>query len=229
MKLLEDLREALGPEKLISVAVPGCERDLIAFTAVTMPRIIAAVDFINVMTYDLMNRRDTTVKHHSGVAQSLNAIQEYILRGAPAHQLNLGLGYFIKWFMADPSCDPEMPLGCPTQLLEDPETGADLGKTGSFSWHNEVPEDLAESFARAQNEGQYFGDGSYGYLDQQENRWWSFDTPKAIETKVEQIMRTLKLGGVFAWGLGEDAPDFSRFIATLDVVHRLEPVTREEL
>lgn len=231
MLLLRELRSALGPEKLLSIAVPGIERDLIAFTASTVPRIVKEVDFINVMTYDLMNRRDTVVKHHSGVAVSHESVSNYIKRGAPPHMLNLGLGYYVKWFMTE-DCDPEHLLDCPTQLLEDPDTGDDLGKTGGFSWHDETPEDVVASFARAQAEGTYFDDGSFGFWDPAEKRWWTFDTARSIERKLPDIVEPLKLGGVFAWGLGEDAPDFVHLKATLDGIkaaQRRRDATRDEL
>lgn len=200
-----------------------------SFTSTTLPRIVKQVDFINVMTYDLMNRRDTVVKHHSGVEESMESVQRYIDRGALPSQLNLGLGYYVKWFMADSSCSPAEPLGCPTQLLEDPVTGGDLGKTGAFSWHDEVPNDLADSFSRARSSGKYFADGTYGYLDEQEHRWWSFDTPRVIKTKVRDVLSPMDLGGIFAWGLGEDAPKFASFEATMRAVDELERPSRDEL
>ena len=204
-----------------------------AFTKETVPRIVKSVDFINVMTYDMMNRRDTVVRHHSGVADSQTSLGLYHERGAPMHQLNFGLGYYVKWFMVEPGCKQDDPLGCPTQLLEDPETGADMGKTGQFSWHDTVPEDLAESFVRARAaEGNRSADGSFGYLDVVENRWWSYDTPAVIRDKVEVFFsksESKRPGGVFAWGLGEDAPDFSRFKATMEAVDKVEGKSKDEL
>lgn len=194
-----------------------------------MPGIVKVVDFINVMSYDLMNRRDTTVKHHSGVAASRAAVQRYIDRGAPASQLNLGLGYYVKWFLIEDGCDPDRPVGCPTQLLEDPETGADLGKVGGFSWHDETPNDVVDSFARARSQGVYDEDGSYGYWDEKELRWWSFDTPLVIETKMQELVGGMSLGGVFAWGLGEDAPEFVHLKATTEALGKLDCDGRDEL
>ncbi|EHK19309.1 glycoside hydrolase family 18 protein [Trichoderma virens Gv29-8] len=218
--LLGELRSALGPGKLLSIAVPALERDLMAFTNSTIPSITGHVDFISVMTYDMMNRRDSIVKHHSGVAESFEAMKRYIDRGAPPHKLNFGLGYYVKWFMTE-KCDAQHPLGCHTQLLEDATNGADLGKTGAFSWHDEVPPELAESFTRAQAQGHYDDDGSYGYWDAEEKRWWSYDRPATIETKVPRLVGELQLGGVFAWGLGEDAPQFEHLRATVDGVRAL--------
>ncbi|KAG6178638.1 hypothetical protein E4U36_006261 [Claviceps purpurea] len=225
-QLLTDLRKAIGKQKVLSIAVPGLERDLMAFTASTVPRIVKQVDFINIMTYDLLNRRDTVVKHHSGVAASLASIRRYMERGVPAEMINLGLAYYVKWAMTQKDCDPNQPLGCPTQLLEDPDTGADLGKTAAFSWHDDVPDELKASFARATSEGRYFEDGSYGYLDDEEQRWWTFDTERVIELKMNRIVAPLGLGGVFAWGLGEDAPHFAHLSATLDT---LRDLTRDDI
>ncbi|KAL2756053.1 glycoside hydrolase family 18 protein [Sodiomyces alcalophilus JCM 7366] len=212
--LLESLRRALGPSKLISAAVPGLPRDLIAFTASTTPRIAAQLDFLNVMTYDLMNRRDNVTKHHTGVANSLAAIDAYLERGVSPDKLNLGFAFYAKWFRTGPCPDPENTVGCPTLLLEDPVTGADLGRAGGFSWHDPVPEAEAASFARALSEGKYDErEGGYYYWDEEERRWWTFDTPLAILRKFSLIVIEKALGGVFAWGLGEDAPRFEHLRA----------------
>lgn len=218
--LLREVRVVLGDEKLLSIAVPALERDLMAFTDSTIPTMVDQVDFISVMTYDMMNRRDDIVKHHSGVADSWEAMKRYIDRGTPSHKLNFGLGYYAKWFMTE-QCDLQHPLGCRTQLLEDAANGADLGKTAAFSWHDEVPVELADSFHKSRTHGRYYEDGSYGYWDDEEKRWWSYDTPLTIKAKVPRLVGDLQLGGVFAWGLGEDAPQFMHLKATVDGIRAL--------
>lgn len=186
-----------------------------AFTPSTTPRISEQVDFINVMAYELMNRRNTEVIHATGVQGSKAAVQRYMDRGAPARKINLGLPYYLKWYRTEAGCDPAKPLGCSALLMEDPETGADLGRTGGFSWHDETPEELVASFARARRQGIYDGDdGSYGFWDEGESLWWSYDTPRSIRTKMAEVVGGLGLGGVFAWGLGEDAPGFEHLMAT---------------
>lgn len=231
MQLLEELRTNLGTNKLLSIAVPAVERDLMAFTKDTLPRIVKVVDFINVMTYDMMIRRDKVLRHHSGILGSREALQRYIDRGAPASKLNLGLGYYAKWFLSE-DCDADDLLSCKAAVMEDPETGADLGRSGTFSWHDQVPEELAASFAKALKDGEYFEDGSYGYWDADEKRWWSFDTPSVIQRKIPELVQGMELGGVFAWGLGEDAPSFTHFEATVKAMEKLSvPVAdaRDEL
>jgi chitinase len=46
--LLEYIREAIGREKVLSIAVPGKEGDMMAFTEKTVPRICDTIDFLNV-------------------------------------------------------------------------------------------------------------------------------------------------------------------------------------
>ena len=183
---------------------------MLAFTKTTVPAISASLDFFNVMTYDLMNRRDNLTKHHTGIELSLTAINAYEERGVPAEKMNLGFAFYIKWFKTDPHGKCAInPVGCKTSLMEDPITGADLGQAGAFSWHDPVPAEVSASFKRAMAHGTYDSDGGgHYYWDSDENIWWSWDTPDAIAEKFPAVMEEKRLGGAFAWGLGEDADDF---------------------
>lgn len=99
--LLAAIRAALGRHKILSAAVPGKPEDMLAFTAETVPRIMQSVDFLNVMTYDLMNRRDTATKHHTGVQDSLGAVDAYRAAGCDAQRINLGLAFYAKYFRTE--------------------------------------------------------------------------------------------------------------------------------
>ncbi|KAJ4367016.1 hypothetical protein N0V83_007546 [Neocucurbitaria cava] len=229
-KLLAEIRTAIGPSHIISAAVPGLPRDMLAFTHATIPKIMKSVDYLNIMTYDLMNRRDNVTKHHTGLQLSQEAIDAYLERGVPPSKANLGLAFYVKWFKTAPDADCSIkPIGCSTELMEDPVTGADLGKAGAFSWHDEVPAELATPFARAMGHGKYdeVGGGFY-YWDRKEQLFWSWDTPKAIQRKLEVIMGKGELGGAFAWGLGEDAPRFEHLRAANDFVRGTKERRQEE-
>jgi len=196
---------------------------MLAFTNTTIPKIMESVDFLNIMTYDLSNRRDNVTKHHTGVQNSLEAITSYLERGVPPARANLGLAYYIKWYKTaiDVDCHAE-PVGCPTELMEDPNTGADLGKAGAFSWHDQVPDELSVSFHRALKYGTYDkqGGGHY-YWDKYERRFWSWDDPKALAKKIPAILTATNLGGAFAWALGEDALRFDHLRATTAALREL--------
>ncbi|OCK85597.1 carbohydrate-binding module family 18 protein [Lepidopterella palustris CBS 459.81] len=131
--LLAAIRSAIGPDKLLSIAVPGLARDMIAFTATTGPQIWPSVDYINVMSYDLMNRRDNVTKHHTSVQGSLDTINNYLSIGAPASKINLGFAYYAKWFTTTGDCSAS-PLGCATAVLEDPVSGDDTGLSGAYTF-----------------------------------------------------------------------------------------------
>lgn len=222
-QLLSEIRSAIGPNKLISAAVPGLVRDMLAFNSSTIPEILKSVDFFNIMTYDMMNRRDNVTKHHTGVKLSLEAIDAYLNAGVPPEKANLGFAYYVKWFKTDPNggCDVQ-PVGCKTVLMEDPNTGADLGQAGSFSWNDTVPAELSASWNLALEKGVYDEEGGGHYFwDTKENIWWTWDTPAAILKKFPEIVEKKQLGGVFAWGLGEDAAKFEHLKATTDGVKGL--------
>lgn len=229
--LLGELRSALGPLKLITAAVPGIERDMIAFRH-NIKNIEPHLDFLNVMTYDLMNRRDNATKHHSSIAGSRQTIMTYIADGVPPDKINIGLGFYVKWFKADKEdCDKaRSPTGCKTLLLEDPVTGGDLGRAGAFSWHDEVPEDKKTSFQRALTNRQYDNEeGATYYYDSEEALWWTFDDPHSIDNKIKQLNKELNVRGTFAWGLGEDAPDFTRLKSLIGAVKEDVRTERDEL
>ncbi|KAF2680144.1 glycoside hydrolase family 18 protein [Lentithecium fluviatile CBS 122367] len=228
--LLSSIRLALGPTKVISAAVPGLPRDLLAFTPTTIPQILDSVDFLNIMTYDLMNRRDNITKHHTGLQASRQAIEAYAARGVPPGKMNLGLAFYVKWFKTDPDADCSVHLiGCKTALMEDPTTGADLGKAGAFSWHDKVPPELNASFQRALANSVYdsVGGGDY-YFDADDNLFWSWDSPDAIVRKFPAIVEKKGLGGVFAWGLGEDAPKFEHLKAANEGIEEILAIAEHQ-
>ncbi|KIV82324.1 hypothetical protein PV11_04443 [Exophiala sideris] len=220
-KLLAEIRAALGSTKVISAAVPGLPRDMIAFTSNTVPRIDASLDFWNIMTYDLINRRDNVTKHHAGIAATLNSVDAYLERGVPSDKANIGFAFYVKWFRTDSSSDClEKPIGCPTLLLEDPDTGGDLGRAGAFCWADEVPSELTASFAQAMEDGRYDFDGGGQYhYDADEHIFWSWESTESIARKAGTIAGTKGTGGVFAWGLGEDSNDW-RHLKALTAAYR---------
>lgn len=221
-KLLSEIRAALGPEKLISAAVPGLPRDMMAFTNKTIPKISSSLDFFNVMTYDMMNRRDCITKHHTGIELSVQAVNAYIENGVPPGKVSLGLAFYVKWFRTDPGADcSSKPLGCRTVLMEDPETGKDLGQCGAFAWSDEVPIELSVSFERALEGGRYDRKhGGYYFWDAEEHLWWTWDSPEVIDDKFPVIIDQRDLGGVFAWGLGEDGDKWAHLKAMAAGVRR---------
>ncbi|OKL61195.1 hypothetical protein UA08_03153 [Talaromyces atroroseus] len=217
-KLMAEIRHALGPNKLLSAAVPGLRRDMIAFTKKNLRDLDNSIDFLNIMTYDLMNRRDNVTQHHTGVQMALDGLHAYLSNGLTPHKANLGFAFYVKWFKTNMEdtrqCSSQNGIGCKTALLEDPRTGVDLSQSGSFSWHDQVPSDVADSFKRALLRGVYDEKGGGHYFwDEAEKIFWTWDNPDAIHRKFPRMVDEYSIGGVFAWGLGEDAPNFKHLQA----------------
>lgn len=123
------------------------------------------------------------------------------------------------------------PVGCRTLLMEDPETGADLGRSGAFSWDDAVPPAVQASYRRALKQGVYDEvHGGHYYWDSKEDLWWSFDTPQSIaEKKFPLVVMNRRLGGVFAWGIGEDAPLYRHFQTVSHVIELIRSGEWEKL
>lgn len=86
------------------------------------------------MTYDLMDRRNNATTHHTGIANSLEAVNNFIDLGLDPQKMNLGFAYYAKWFTTSPYGDCESnPIGCPTALLENPD-GTDTGNSGTMTF-----------------------------------------------------------------------------------------------
>ncbi|KAI4945119.1 hypothetical protein J4E91_008096 [Alternaria rosae] len=174
LKLLAAIRASIG-KKLLSITVPGKEVvDKLGYTRTTKPQIWPSVDFINVMTYDLMNCRDTVTKHHSSVADAEATIKDYLAMGAPPSKLSLGFAYYAKYFTTQDDCSVS-PLNCPIALAED-AWGKDTLTSGAWTF---------------ETGGQYF-------FDAQNRLFWTWDTPELITRKFDNIVRKYKLGGVMA-------------------------------
>lgn len=78
---------------------------------------------------------------------------------------------------------------------------------------------IIDSWRRADKNGQLDekAGGQY-YFDDEENLFWTWDTPDMIKRKFKDVVDEEKIGGVMAWSLGEDTLDFAHVKAMQDGV-----------
>ncbi|KAI1450657.1 glycoside hydrolase family 18 protein [Annulohypoxylon stygium] len=131
-QLLHAIKAAIEPKQL-SIAVPAKTVDQIAYTPAKSPAIWSAVDMVNVMSYDIMNRRDTATNHHSSVSGSAEAVHRYLELGCPPSKINLGLAYYAKFFETPANVTCTKPIGCPIVRAENPD-GSDAGTSGAVTF-----------------------------------------------------------------------------------------------
>ncbi|KAL1604967.1 hypothetical protein SLS60_004508 [Paraconiothyrium brasiliense] len=132
-KVLAAIRKAIGKNKLLSIAVPGKKIDMIAYTEETGPLIWPSVDYINLMAYDLMNRRDNVTAHHTSVEGATEVVKNYLAIGAPPSKMNLGFAFYAKYFQTASSGSSNA-LGIPIVPAEDPITGKDTLTSGAWTF-----------------------------------------------------------------------------------------------
>ncbi|RKF65161.1 Acidic mammalian chitinase [Golovinomyces cichoracearum] len=135
--LLAEIRKAISDKKLLTIATPGKRNDMIAYTPEQAPSIWKSVDWVNVMTYDLMNRRDTVTKFHTDVKSSRETIDYYIneLHLTP-EKINLGFAMYSKWSYISSNETCTTGLGCKTELMEASD-GSDTGRSGTVTFQAE--------------------------------------------------------------------------------------------
>ncbi|RKF77084.1 Acidic mammalian chitinase [Golovinomyces cichoracearum] len=135
--LLAEIRRAIGPRKLLSIAAPGKVEDMLAYTPSKSPAIWLLVDWVNVMTYDLINRRHNTTTHHTSLRESLKTIDYYINKlYLDPKKINLGFAMYAKYFRVSSDKHCETGLGCLTEPLENSD-GTDTGKSGAITFRKE--------------------------------------------------------------------------------------------
>ncbi|RYO82930.1 hypothetical protein DL766_006991 [Monosporascus sp. MC13-8B] len=205
--LMEELRNELNSTgKGLSIAVPGRPEDVAVYSQYGS-RIWKTVDFVNVMAYDLMNRRNNGTGHHASLTGANDTITEYAGKlGLDPGKINLGFPFYAKFFELEKG-ECSGPFGyehCGRMCLNN---FGDCHGNGIYL-------DMVKSFQGAMDHGKFDeAEGAWWYIDTQHsprNFFWAWDAPDTIEEKVTGIVNKRGLGGVMAWSLGEDSYDWAR-------------------
>lgn len=111
--LVEEIRAAIGPNKLITAALAQTEQKLKDFD---WPRLDASMDLFNFMTYDFNGGWSNIAGHNSPLYDypgqewagfSLNDCTEVLLRlGVPKNKINLGMAFYGRSVICDPAIGP---------------------------------------------------------------------------------------------------------------------------
>ncbi|XP_053674153.1 probable chitinase 10 [Anopheles nili] len=202
---LQALSAAFAPYKLLlTVAVPAAES---ATAVYDIPGISKAVNFINLMEYDMQENFGVT-RHHAALypgpatlddtafKRQLNvesSVKYWLSKGAPAGKLNLGIPFYGHTFkLANPS---QTGVGAPTSGLGNKGPYSDqLG----FLAYNEICPRTWTAKVYDQVQGTM-----YAY---DKTEWVSYDSAQSITGKCNLIAQYGLAGGM-VWSLESD--DFS--------------------
>ncbi len=205
--LLTELRKELGPDAVVTAAVPA---DAGKLTTSDYADVAAPASWLNAMTYDFFGTGDSpgpTAPHspltsYPGIPQATAttdaAIQGLLGLGIPAGKILLGVGFYGRGWTGVASATPGAQA-----------TGAAPGS------YEKGLEDYGVLSRRCPPTG-LVGGTAYAFCAGQ---WWSYDTPQTIGTKMAYAQNH-HLAGAFAWELGGDTADAQLLHAMADGLSR---------
>lgn len=169
-----------------------------------VPRLAKALDFINVMTYDMHGVWDNYADHHApltkrpfdtGATQNLHsegALSAWISKGAPANKLIFGIPFYGRNFrLANPSnTQPRAPISGAGQV--GPYT-----KEAGFVAYFEICQWLQEGG------WQELQDPAASPYLVKGDQWIGYDSVASI-TKKMTFIKNCGLGGAMIWAIGLD-------------------------
>lgn len=190
--LLEDVRRAIGPGKLLTVAVSASPRGIEPLDYGAMVR---SLDWVNVMAYDFHSGSQSRVGYNSALYNNndpanpkLNvhdAAQGLLAKGVPPGQLVVGLPFFGRGWVGVTSSDVW-------------SAAAKTGQAGGYST-------IAERYVNAPGYVRYWDDIAKvpRLFNAETGHWISYDDPESMRLKGEYVA-SRKLGGVMFWELSHD-------------------------
>lgn len=189
--LVTQLRNTLGTSKIITFAAGGFQKFL--EESVDWKAVMPKVDYVNLMTYDLVSGAATVTGHHTALYSTPsqkestdNCVQYLIKHGVDPGKLIIGAAFYAR-----------------TWEVESAENNGlyQSGKFKDFIGYNQFPTRIAA------DSGYVFHWDSTAKAPYAFNptlkRFATFDDKRSIQAKTEYLLRH-NLGGIMYWQLGHD-------------------------
>jgi chitinase len=191
--LVKELRKEMGTDYILSFAAGGFVKYL--EQSIDWEEVMPQVDFVNLMTYDLVGGYSTVTGHHTPLADyrpgqesTSKAVNWLLAKKIPARQLIIGAAYYARVW----------------EKVEAVNHGLYQGgqfKQGVF--YKNFPAFFSDSSGY-----RYYWDkkakAPYRY-NKAKKLFATFDDPRSIREKARFIRRK-GLGGIMFWELSDDAP-----------------------
>lgn len=202
---LEELRQEFDRQGLLlSAAVASAEFS--AGVSYDIPRVSAALHFVNIMTYDMHGAWDNycglNAPLYKGPAdvtdiqQQLNvntSIHYWLSQGAPKEKLIMGIPLYGRSFtLANAG---ENYVGA---AVNGPGTAGPYSREPGVLGYNEFCEKLQTEKWDIRS-----SDEQSGFYAVKGNQWLGFDDPTTVQYKMDYILQ-MDLGGAMVWSLESD-------------------------
>jgi uncharacterized repeat protein (TIGR02543 family) len=185
----------LDPDYLVTAAIPGGPW---GYTRYELQKVGAALDYINLMTYDLT--AGTTSTHHTALYQSSytyngcsgdETVKNFVSKGVPIEKLTLGCAFYGKYVTVT-------------------STGNGSGLHGTVSGEYKtkaytlIKSTYLDTTAKVSQYYHYDSVACAPYIyDAANNLFLTYDDPTSLKEKCSYVQKN-KLGGIMIWELGED-------------------------
>ncbi|WP_196209720.1 glycoside hydrolase family 18 protein [Citrobacter sp. Res13-Sevr-PEB04-36] len=225
--LLKELRSAMGPQKLVTIAV-GANADS-PKSWVDVKAIAPLLDYINLMTYDMAygtqyfnsNLYDSTQWPTVAAADKYSAdfvVNNYLAAGLKPGQMNLGIGFYgrvpkraiepgIDWSKPDAQKNPAtQPYFEPQQIELFKSLDVDLTKDTYVKYNDIVAKlinDPQKRFSQHWDDEAKVPWLSVQSADGKTLFALSYENPRSVAIKADYI-KSKGLGGAMFWEYGAD-------------------------
>jgi chitinase len=190
--LVKQLRQTLGPKYEISFAAGGFSEYI--NKSVEWKKVMKKVNYVNMMTYDLVSGFATTTGHHTAlystgqqVESTDNAVQKLFSLKVPKSKIVIGAAFYGRVF--ETSADTNSGLYQPAKFLKgvsfknfSTQLSADSGFVSYWDDHAMAP--------------YMFNPSQHLFV--------TYDDKRSIQLKTQYAMDK-KLGGIMFWQLRDDA------------------------
>jgi chitinase len=190
-ELLRLLRKELGKKSTITFAAGGFQKFI--DQSVDWKSVMPLVDYVNLMTYDLVGGYSTVTGHHTALystdkqkESTDNCVSSLINMGIPSKKLIVGAAFYAR-----------------TWEGVSPENNG-LYQKGTFKHfigYNQFPARISENSGYTMYWDEQ-AQAPYAY-NPKEKSYATFDNKKSIAAKTKYVMQR-KLGGIMFWQLGHD-------------------------
>lgn len=189
--LVTELRAVLGANQIITFAAGGFQKYLEA--SVDWKAIMDKVDYVNLMTYDLVSGFATVTGHHTPLYSTAtqkestdNCVQWLIKNGVDPAKLIIGAAFYARTWEG---------------VAAENNGLYQSGKFKHFIGYNEFPERISEK-AGYRMYWDSTAKAPYAYNTTQK-LYATFDDKRSLKAKTEYVLQH-KLGGIMFWQLGHD-------------------------
>lgn len=202
---VEEMRKVFDREGLLlSAAVASAEFS--SSISYDIPRVAAALHFINVMTYDMHGAWENTTGINaplyagpadlSSTQKQLNvnaSIHYWLSQGAPKEKLILGIPLYGRSFTLANTNSAD--IGAPTN---GPGIAGEYSREPGVLGYNEFCEKQLQEQWKI-----WFSDEQQAFYATKGNQWLGFEDTNSIALKM-QLLSELDLGGAMVWSLESD-------------------------